>query len=142
MSKKNYRLDKIVDSCRIYAASVTKTTNGLDEKISTFLDSLKKLGNTYSMIEEDSLLCIMKTLACKRAITTEVMLISETRGKYKKISCSEISNFISEQGKSGMLSQCKHCNDFFIVITKDHIFPRSEGGIDHPFNMQDMCYFL
>jgi hypothetical protein len=137
---KKYNLGKVVDCLRIFTSSTTSHEGSSYNRINSFLNNLSVLG-AKCIIDEISLIRISDTFVCKRDLVAEIMLISETRAKYKIIKSSELDSFISEQLSLGILVQCVGCNKPFSKITNDHIYPKSKGGIDHPFNMQNMCFF-
>lgn len=142
MSKNKYLLTKIVDCLRVYAVAATPLkNNNLEARITMFLNNLKGLGDRI-LLDEESLLHLVNVIGCnKRGLVTEIMLICESRARYKTLSLSDINNFIRKQHEEGLLIECMSCRKPYAVITKDHIFPKSKGGIDHPFNIQNMCVF-
>lgn len=72
-----------------------------------------------------------------------------------RLQCFSKSHFCVECGIAGSLFRLEqHASDVsrphlnmyaekdgkWILMTKDHIVPKSKGGPDHPDNLQTMCY--
>lgn len=136
---RKYRLDKIVDCLRIFSSMVFPRINdSLNPQAAAFLDNLNTLGKVN--VDEETLQYLSRVCNCfTRATILEVMLASETKAKYKFLNKSDSLLFIKEQHRLGFLKECQVCGECRVKNTKDHIFPKSKGGIDHQFNLEEMC---
>lgn len=136
---RKYRLDRIVDCLRIFSSMVFPRVNdSLNPQAAAFLDSLNTLGKVN--VDEETLLYLSRICNCfNRASVVEIMLASETRAKYKFLNKSDSLVFVKEQHRLGFLKECRVCGEHRVRNTKDHIFPKSKGGIDHQFNIEEMC---
>jgi 5-methylcytosine-specific restriction endonuclease McrA len=136
---RKYRLDRIVDCLRIFSSMVFPRVNdSLNPQAAAFLDSLNTLGKVN--VDEETLLYLSRICNCfNRASMVEIMLASETRAKYKFLNKSDSLVFVKEQHRLGFLKECRVCGEHRVKNTKDHIFPKSKGGVDHIFNIEEMC---
>jgi hypothetical protein len=143
---KKYRLDKIIDYLKIFNVTLSCIDrSGVDvtnigvvaQKCDMFLDNLNKLG--FSVLNKESVMYLENVLNLNCAVTHKIMELSESTCKYKTITQTQLKVFLLEQKELGILQECSCCGELFLKVTKDHIYPLSKGGIDHPFNIQPMC---
>ncbi len=147
MVEKKYRLDKIIDylkilnvtlSCIDRSGKDTSNIGVISQKHDMFLDNMNKHFGVV-VLDKKSLIMLESVLYLNYAVTNKIMELSESTCKYKLITQDLLKEFLIDQKEIGVLEQCLSCNKIFLKITKDHIYPLSKGGIDHPFNIQPMC---